>query len=215
MSLINEALRKARKEAGEEDDGRLRINTCSHGSGRRGVGSALVLGAVIAVIAAIGGAGVVWWFLADRQPQNNMITSAITSDENPASLTSGEKPLPPQEGETDIEGALDSELRSHVIPIESPPEAEAPLPTSEVLGEPPSKLTPPAADKRDFLAEADLGTAQLSLDYIVFRSDDPYAEINGIEVHVGNHIEGFVVEEITRDLVRLSDENGPLLLRAR
>ena len=34
-----------------------------------------------------------------------------------------------------------------------------------------------------FLVDADLGYATLTVDYIVYRPDDPFAEINGVEVH--------------------------------
>ena len=67
--------------------------------------------------------------------------------------------------------------------------------------------------ERVFVLDADLGYASLSLDFIVFRPDDPFAEINGAEVHEGWRVEGFVVEKIEHDRVRLRDENGPLVLR--
>ncbi len=41
--------------------------------------------------------------------------------------------------------------------------------------------------------------------YIVFRPDDPFAEINGIELHPGGVVEGFRVKAIERDRVHLSD----------
>ena len=43
--------------------------------------------------------------------------------------------------------------------------------------------------------------------------DNPFAEINGVEVWVGSEIEGFVVEAIEADRVVLRDDNGPLILR--
>ena len=68
------------------------------------------------------------------------------------------------------------------------------------------------------LAEKDLSmfdcTITLNLDFIVFRPDDPFAEINGLEVHVGSTIEGFKVEKIERNQVHLRDEKGALVLRA-
>jgi len=70
-----------------------------------------------------------------------------------------------------------------------------------------------AGGDRVFVLEADLGYATLSLDYIVFRPDDPFAEINGIEVHEGWFVDDFVVDKIERDRVILHDEKGPLVLR--
>ena len=69
------------------------------------------------------------------------------------------------------------------------------------------------SEPREYVAEADLGYTTLSLDYIVFRPVDPFAEINGFDVRVGSTIEGFKVEEITADSVRLRDARGLLVLR--
>jgi hypothetical protein len=68
---------------------------------------------------------------------------------------------------------------------------------------------------RVFIVEANLGYATLSLDYIVYRSEDPFAEINGIELHEGSWLDGFTVEKIERDRVMLRDNRGPLVLRVR
>jgi hypothetical protein len=68
--------------------------------------------------------------------------------------------------------------------------------------------------ERIYAVEADLGAVTLTLDFIVFRPDDPFAEINGLEVHVGSTIEGFTVEAIERNQVLLRDDEGPLVLRA-
>jgi hypothetical protein len=68
--------------------------------------------------------------------------------------------------------------------------------------------------ERIYLVEADLGSVTLTLDFIVFRPDDPFAEINGLEVHVGSTIEGFTVEAIERNQVLLRNDEGPLILRA-
>jgi len=70
-----------------------------------------------------------------------------------------------------------------------------------------------AGGDRVFVLEAELGYATLSLDYIVFRPEDPFAEINGIEVHEGWFVDDFVVDKIERDRVVLHDEKGPLTLR--
>jgi hypothetical protein len=82
----------------------------------------------------------------------------------------------------------------------------SPTPTAEV-----QRKT--ASQPSEFLVTAHVGRVTLELDYLVYRPDDPFAQINGQEVHVGSKIEGFVVEEITRDFVRLRDAKGSLLLR--
>jgi len=65
-----------------------------------------------------------------------------------------------------------------------------------------------------YILEADVGGAHLELDYIVYRSVDPFAEINGIEVHQGSTVAGFRVKAIEKDRVRLSDGRRTIVLRA-
>ncbi len=66
---------------------------------------------------------------------------------------------------------------------------------------------------RVFVMEAELGYASLSLGFIVARSTNAFAEINGTEVRIGSRIEGFVVEAIEADRVILRDDKGLLILR--
>ena len=61
--------------------------------------------------------------------------------------------------------------------------------------------------------EAELGETTLSLGYIVSRSDNPFAEINGRDVYIGSEIEGFTVETIEADRVVLRNADGELVLR--
>ncbi|NOZ94567.1 MAG: hypothetical protein GXP47_07510 [Acidobacteria bacterium] len=56
---------------------------------------------------------------------------------------------------------------------------------------------------------------KLSLDYLVYRSTDPFAQINGMEVHVGSEVSGFKVLAIDENLVRLQGSGGPVILRVR
>ena len=66
---------------------------------------------------------------------------------------------------------------------------------------------------RVFVMEGNIGGVTLSLGYIVARTTNPFAEINGTDVWIGSEIEGFVVEAIEADRVVLRDDNGPLILR--
>jgi hypothetical protein len=237
MSLISEALRKARQEAagrGAERRGpKVPSGWDRPPSGTR-MGAGLVLGAVIALAAALAGAAAVWWAVgrtndgavatevkvaeapagsapaaeqevpADPQVDGRSVTPAPAA----ASTTSDFSPDDPGVAEAAgrvparvdaIEPALGGEEDG-----ESPPRPDS---TGEVAGSTPGS--------RVFVIDADLGDVELTLDLIVFRAEDPWAEINGLEVHVGSRVEGLLVEEIARDYVRLSDESGEVILRAR
>jgi hypothetical protein len=251
MSLISEALRKARQEAAEtgaENRGPGPPPTVIRLRPSSPLGFGLVVGASIALAAALAGAAAVWWAL--RAPVENVATNALT---DPEQLSSTDSPPIEAAAAAPEEGAIsDRGPASDVMRIESEAEANAvrsaPTPVgapnpqiteggrSTDLGPPPEQekssdrsgdvavrdrsLTPvdPAAGQdevRVFIVEANLGYATLSLDYIVYRSEDPFAEINGIELHEGSWLDGFTVEKIERDRVMLRDNRGPLVLRVR
>jgi hypothetical protein len=70
-----------------------------------------------------------------------------------------------------------------------------------------------APREREFVVDAELGYAKLHLDYVVYRPGSPFAGINGQQVMIGSVIEGFQVEEIGPELVRLRDRRGTVVLR--
>jgi len=100
--------------------------------------------------------------------------------------------------------------RAHEVPSEPEHRAEAPPPAAAAD---PAPTPEPGNGERVFVLDADLGHVTLSLDFIVFRSVDPFAEINGIEVRKGSLVEGFRVEALEADRVVLRDAVGPLVLR--
>lgn len=70
-------------------------------------------------------------------------------------------------------------------------------------------------DEEIYILEADLGNGViLSLDFLIYREVDPFAEINGVEVHLGGTIEGYRVKAIERDRVTLSNGRKTVVLRA-
>jgi hypothetical protein len=94
----------------------------------------------------------------------------------------------------------------------NPPAATQPE-AVPVVEEPAATAAGAAPGERVFIIEADLGDVVLNLGYIVARHENPFAEINGIDVYLGSEIEGFVVESIEADRVVLRDDEGLLVLR--
>jgi hypothetical protein len=95
-----------------------------------------------------------------------------------------------------------------------------PTPSPVIIRTPPTAALPvepiaatESGGERVFVLDADVGYATLNLGFIVARSTNPFAEINGTEVRVGSEIEGFTVEAIEADQVILRDDNGTLILR--
>jgi hypothetical protein len=227
VSLINEALRKARQAASEHEskkpDGPFQP-VRAYPSRRSGSHDRLLAMALIAVVAAVVGAAAGWWFLGGRETASSDTTmvggpaiEAATPLATPpgfptpvddrAAAESPEAPAQQEPAPTDVHA---SEAAAGV-----PAEAE------KVVTESASAVAVAVAEKpvtgpngeRVFVMEAELGYASLSLGFIVARSKNSFAEINGAEVWIGSEIAGFVVEAIEADRVVLRDDRGLLILR--
>ena len=212
MSLINEALRKARQAASEHEskkpEGPFQPARAypSKRTGRRG---GLMAIALIAVAAGAIGAAAAWWILGDRETASTDATIIESpSIEVAAPQTTPAGPSTPVDDQ------------ATAAPHEAPPQHDPALAEDEqTVTEPPPAVAvaeEPVTDSdgnRVFVMEAEVGGVSLSLGYIVARSSNPFAEINGIDVWIGSEIEGFVVEAIEADRVLLRDDKGPLILR--
>ena len=228
MSLIGDALRKTRQEAAERESERKGVLFSAkianpHTSSNLGLG--LALGAVIAIAATVTGGSAAWGLLSRGEaPQPEATGSAPTAA---AQVNGTDRPV--------LGSPLSSSTGSD-LPNNAPPYvAPDPESTTELGSEEPAAQTTVAVqtatratsettefdggfigveDGADvYVLEANLGRVQLSLDYIIFRTDDPFAEINGIELHLGGVIEGYRVKAIERDRVHLSNGRNDIVLR--
>ncbi len=243
MSLINEALRKARQEA----VGRGMPAPPALQQPRSRLGAGLVLGAAIALAAALAGAAAVWWLVggggqsdADAVASPTRGAVAETAPRQAPAAAQPSRARPSQHGVAGPEDEAPTGVRPDVARDSAPTRIPQPPPedtsrldvagieaTADGAAEsaatddrsphqtPTQRPVGWRAGERDYVLEADLGGTTLSLDFIVYRAEDPFAEINGTEVHEGSVIEGFVVDRIERDRVVLRDGDGPLLLRVR
>ncbi len=227
MSLISEALRKARAEAAEREGrehGVPRALALPPKRWRSGPGMLLL--AVAALAAGLGGAAVAWWALGRRPGA----ATAVPVPTSPATPTIGAAP-------TAAAGAASTVLHHAQLPgATAPAPTSAPAPT--VTAAPPTaapslagasearteQARRPEGERsggerehpdRTFVIDADLGYAKLHLDFIVYRPGSPFASINGGQVMVGSLLDGFTVEEIGQDFVRLRDKHGAVVLRIR
>jgi len=228
MSLIGDALRKTRQEAAERESERKGVLFSAkianpHTSSNLGLG--LALGAVIAIAATVAGGSAAWWLLSRgeaTQPEatdNPPTAVAMVNGTDRPALGS---PLPSSSG---------SDLPNNASPYVAPdPESITELGSEEPAAQPTVAVqtaTRATSETTEFdggfigvedgadvyVLEANLGRVQLSLDYIIFRTDDPFAEINGIELHLGGVIEGYRVKAIERDRVHLSNGQNEIVLR--
>ena len=244
MSLVSEALRKARQEAAQRegrDRGIPRGLVVPPKRWRSAPG--LLLAILIALAAAVAGAAVAWWTLSRRaatetssaaldRPASATPAPAVApiaattpsgaasqGDRAPVAAHSG--PAPAATDQVQLPGAA-SGLQPHAASTLAAPAPEpqpvsgAGQPAPDATAERPGTHPGPAESaprERVFVVDADLGYAKLHLDYVVYRPSSPFAGINGQQVVIGSVIEGFQVEEIGPELVRLRDGRGTVVLR--
>jgi len=197
VSLINDALRKARQAAAEHEaqqpDTAFRAPRAypSRGPSRR---SGVVVLALVAVMAGLAGAAVAWWAVGQREQPVAAVVPMPTPSPAPFVVA-------PQSEAPAVEWAEQTAVILVATPTPTAPQIAttrepAPVPT-------PQESTGTAINERVFDLDADVGYATLSLGYIVVRPVNPFAEINGVEVFIGSEVEGFRVEKIEADRVVL------------
>ncbi|MEN8165156.1 MAG: hypothetical protein ABFS37_13580 [Acidobacteriota bacterium] len=233
MSLISDALRKARQEAAEREAKERGLESpVVAGYWKRGgrLGAALVLGAAIAMGAAVIGGGLVWWALADRSdstavdgPNEGVQAEVEVVEESPVTSNGDQAPDPPQEtmaptvtpvesrrDDHDVSPVVEDDAVTRVEVSDRTPDREEAVP-AEVPS--PQPQPQPQVAEGEFVGEARIGGITLTLDYLVFRKENPFAQINGQDVFVGGVVEDHVVEAITADSVVLTQGDAKIVLR--
>jgi len=234
MSLIGDALRKTRQEAAEREvdqKGVLFSAKIADSPTRSHLGLGLALGAVIAVAATVAGGGAVWWLLGSgnaTQPELSgsavPVTTAIVETAGTPIVSLVPTPAAP---DTQAQAPPAKEMTStsstasnptDLAPIQATAEPTVIVDTAKSRKSEDKNLSEGFVGIEDgdevYILEANLGKVHLSLDFIVFRADDPFTEINGVELHVGGVIDGYRVKAIERDRVRLSNGRRTIVLRA-
>jgi hypothetical protein len=258
MSLVSEALRKAREESmagGAHPRGVVFRTTVVLGAHGPRIGLGWLLGGA-ALAAAVAGGGVAWWLLPGRGISTPVpVAASVTASTaatgpaaHPAAPAAAnanppvrERPAvfgPPAAAETPAvraaapgpasapgddaaaapppaPGAAQPSRPPALAERQAPPVAPAqehPKPAPDAARQLPTTAAA-GARERTFGLDADLGYAKLHLDYIVYRSKNPFAGINGQQIMIGSIIEGFTVEEIGPDSIRLHDSRGDVILQ--
>ncbi len=236
MSLINDALRKARQAAAEHEERetdtafRTPVAYPSRGPRKRSGAFGLVL---LSIAAAGAGAVGAWWILGRNPTPDNPVQEIAVAEPSTTQVAPGvagpedqglrDSSAMPEEG---LSSRADSEVEASppnpAVAVDGggdnpggSPAGDVPEPEAAQPQTPAERPAPRVneAGQRVFVLDADLGYAKLSLGYIVVRSTNPFAEINGRDVYVGSEVEGFVVETIETDRVILRDGRGELVLR--
>jgi hypothetical protein len=222
VSLVSEALRKARRHADGAGPGpgaalppTLVLPPRRHRAG-------LTAGMALAVAAAAGLAGAAGvWLLVGRQHREPAAAqvAAAPIEATPVPATAAPIQAPP---------AAAAARPAPVVPAGAAASAPAPPPAAEPSqpaaaaaarpereGEPASSAPVAVPREGSYLIDADLGYVKLHLDYLVYRPGSPFGRVNGQDVVTGTTVSGFVVEEITVDHIKLADKRHTVILRVR
>lgn len=233
MSLIGDALRKTRLEAAERESERKGVlfsAKIANPPTNSNLGLGLALGAAIAIAATVTGGSAVWWLLIRgeaSQPEATGSAPTVAGTVIDSDETASESLLPSPTGSDSQTQALPTAELSPASTTKAGPTSlgsEQPAARPRVTVETTATTT---SEERGFeggfigvedgadvyILDANLGRVQLSLDFIIFRADDPFAEINGIELHLGGVVEGYRVKAIERDRVHLSNGRKDIVLR--
>jgi hypothetical protein len=233
VSLINEALRKARKDAAERDAESKGVTyrpPRAHLPAERPWLGALVGGIAVGILAA-GLAFVLLRPPADAEPapisipQQELpvqelpvpaaepLAQTEPSAEEVAEEVAEPAPEPPPEPKPDTASAAQPEA-----PV-ALPESEATSATSQVKSRESKRIRPPEQvgkiDDEVYVLEAEKDGVSLRLDFIVWAPPNPFAQINGRQVSIGQTVDGFLVRAIEREAVTLEGDDGPFRLRVR
>jgi hypothetical protein len=227
MSLVSEALRKARQEGRLRDGKRWGVPTTSPalpGGGRPRFSTLAVVG--LASLGSVVGAAVVYLLLAGPRRDTSIAPALPTANPRPT-IAAGLASVPagsglssrprPAAGTPAVEARPDAvagpykvdTLPSAVAAATSGSEVAA-TGASRRSGEPRSGL-----EEKAYVIDADLGYAKLHLDFLVYKPSAPFASVNGQQVVPGSLVSGFRVDEIGVDAVRLSDSRTRVVLHVR
>lgn len=236
MSLINEALRKARLEEAEREareKGLERPVVAGYWKRRRQLGLGLMIGAAAAFGAAMVGGAVMWWLLVGPEQIPPGQTEPAMAVPVPGGVSAGAvgDPEPPNAESPDPVAFAEPEGSQPPDQDSKPPgllpvESAATSTTSGGGGVPEASpggglepapsvaaATPePESGSGASVGQVEVDGVTLTLDYLVYRSENPFAQINGRDVRVGAVIEGWIVTGITADAVVLERNTREIVL---
>lgn len=211
MSLINEALRKARKEAAEAKASPQSPRPPIRPEGRSTAWLPILS---VALIAALLGGGISWWILRGDQGRSTssdrarhveaLQTGPVPADREAVTETAAAELSPDTRPSREKSQKAQASLSTPTVGTPAPSPTESPAPV------PPPREAPPAlrptvkpTEPRVFTATATIDGIALSLDYLVFRKKQPFAQINGITVFEGGIVEGFELKQVLEDRIIL------------
>jgi len=210
---------------------------------RTRLGPGFVLGGSFTLVAVLVGAALTWWAVKPHtQPAATQVAVASPSpaapapppaqsstslalqdqrDQTPAHQPPSQEPVhgATAEPSTEQPGARETpplsrtQAASTALPARPGAVAAAQTAADKAASDEANETTPAASDEQTYVLRADLGYAKLQLDYLVYKPSAPFGRVNGHDVVPGSIVDGFLVEEIGPDYIKLKDSRSMVILR--
>lgn|GEM_PF-2449401 len=208
MSLISEALRKARAEQRRREIERgvapaplPALPPPRTGFPFFGVLAASLLSALVAAFA-------VWLLTRTEAPSPPQPEPAAGLVPNPPQAASAPSPPAKPKHQTSGPSALpETRAPAQATPPPTPKNLQPPTPEGRRSPSPPGPY--------ELVVEGQVDGVTLHLDFLVYGAGRSFASINGQEVRPGSAVDGFVVEQILEDRVLLGGPKGKVVLKVR
>lgn len=226
MSLIGEALKRARLEAARregEERGTAHSSVPAYlPARRRSRASALAA----TLVAALTGAGAVYLFLRPASTPEPSARPPLLGEDKTAGA---HDPASAAEPQSSVPLAAASATPPAPIAAAGPPPSSRAQPRDLGAGRSPEAAAPPpgpsadargegvapAAGAKVYVRVAELGGTRLELDGIVASETDPVAMINRKLLGIGEGLDGWVVEKIEAKQVTLRGGRETVILKLR
>lgn len=221
MSLISDALKKARQEAARQDSLRqgLPYAVGPVETPRSRSYAPLLAGLAVGLLLAAGLAGL--FYLMRPEPEVRIAETAPPTEVREEPAPPSAPPVAPQIAEPAVpETALPAPLPAPILEVRTPEPVPQPQPQPETPPAPPIVIAPPAPpvqpvqeaappapapqESRSYVGEVPVpGGGVLRLNGIAFSTESPVAVLDGKVVGRGEVVQGFTVVEIRQNQVKL------------
>ncbi len=240
MSLINEALQRARVEAARRDAAEKGVPPAAlpvYVPPRRRPWLAPVAGFAAGLVAVGMAAGAFWFVRQPAPPEPRSVLATAAPEKAPVSpveAVPGVDPAPTAAASRTV--AVTPPASTRPAPAEpepvdrrpprsaaAPPAAPEARPSAQWEAPPPSAPPPLAAPRppdggvggQTFLRQAAPAGGSVRVDFIVWSESRPFAQINGQLIGAGQSVDGYTLLKVERERVELEGGGERFWIRVR
>lgn len=207
MSLVSEALRKARAERERRQVEAGSLPPALAPAPRPASHRLLPYLLVASVLSGLAGAALVTLLARPRGPTPPEPRAAVVPNTRAEPVVAVPEPEVPANPE---KAFLPSPVSA--APASAPAAPREPSPAPEAVAPPP---TPTPAETVELVLQGTVSGVEFTLEYLVYGTNRSFARINGQEVTPGDSVAGFAVDRILEDRVVLRRGTQTVVLKVR